>query len=876
MEERKITIPFYESNFGFNELINLLDNEEKAKEIGLNLIQSKPKVISLAIFSSVLIHNNYEDFYVEYLKLIIENYPKGSFREISMILCQLGFFYLNKLLSEPKNLEYSRSCNEYLQQAMATDPHYYLTWIGKAFYEISKKNYAQALLHARTAQNTANSMTNNVEYWPDSNIVKPLINIALGILNYHNKDFKTAYKEFADALNSASSTIPQIRLGLGLCNYSLKNHNEARLAFERLLEKDPKNITAKMLLSIIHFTSNIQTQIPIAIKYIQESLLIQPDSSPLQLVFSHFQFLSQNTKGLIKKIHNLISNIPDDESELQAEAYFQAGRIFHSQGNFEKAFKLYDTACQTCKTHSRAQFAVCHYLIQKKENYQDVIDRLTSVIKDLYEFLEFHAVLGMAYLFKFQNISLEEEKNKNDFLIKANEHLNKAIDISIQNKQNYSDLYKLYISLGWIQLKSLNFTESEKSFSNACKLIKEKDMEVDDQTLTFYGISQYQNQNFSQALNTFLLVNNQENPILRYNIGRCYEKTGHLNKAKNIYKTLKEEYPNFPEPIFALSRFYIGSKNSDKAMDLCQQLDRNTNYKNPLVRLEIAKLNMAKGHFGPASESINGILEKFKNSSCYLTALIISGNIFLEFAQKRDDAKKKTYLLNAYTQYASALKRHKFCYPAASGIALVLLLFGQIQDSTTWLHIIKQNQTYSTHAALNLGLSFFQDKKYQQARLTFEESNSLHYNNTNTSLYYHIFNTYKSENKFKECVEIAQKLIILNPTKLFYTYLLANSINKFILVESNPKTFGENFPNVLTINKWIIQAKRAINLLDIYASKNKLDESKIERIKHKSIPRLEKLLNESKEREQKKRENIAKIYSTIEIEDPFDRNEFNK
>jgi RNA polymerase-associated protein CTR9 len=68
-----------------------------------------------------------------------------------------------------------------------------------------------------------------------------------------SNDFKGALHSYQEVLRLDPEIVPDVRLSIGVCYARLAMLDHARIAFNRVLARDPNNVTALGLLSTIHF-----------------------------------------------------------------------------------------------------------------------------------------------------------------------------------------------------------------------------------------------------------------------------------------------------------------------------------------------------------------------------------------------------------------------------------------------------------------------------------------------------------------------------------------------------------------------------------------------------------------------------------------------
>jgi len=857
-----------DQTFKFYELCKYMESESIAESVVISFDRNNVDPNTICIVAVALAHNGYMQHYINLLKQSVDKC--GNSKEKSNLLVLIGLYYLNLYLKKEKtseNRDVSELSKEYFTQAMAQDTHNPLMWASRALSDIcTDREYEKA------KQNLVFTEMRSGSSWPDSAILKPMTILISAIANFHNDDFNSASRDFQEVFKLSGHSNPLVRLGIAMCHYKQKRYGEAIKMFERCLSFDNYNTTALIYMCYYLFSSDNNENIVKAYTDIKAACDQYPNNVPFQLLLTHIVFVSKKTAGLKRKFRTIIENIGEKQREYLSEANFQIGRFCHIQKEFDKAKTFYEQAIVFYDKHYLARFALAKFLHEEGE-HEKAINNIEPFIKELHDSAEANALLGISYACMYR------DTGNNDHQKNALTYMLEAVNISKTSNVVLPESYKLFITLGWVQLKSLQFEKAVKSFLEAVERMKANNLGIDDQTLVFLGISQFQTNDYNGALNSFEQVTNATNPVLRYNMGRCLEMIGKISKAKEIYDSLAKDFPAFAEPFLRLARIYFDLKEYERAEMQYRHLVQDIGIKNVRISIEYGNFFTRLSQFNKSSGYIHSIITDKSINEGKLTAQIYYGTIFLKSAQQNTDIDKKTRYINAAKDaFIKALKLNHYCITAASGLAICWILDDHHNEGIEFLQIVKDNSSNITRSFYNLGYAYMEKKLYQQAASVFEDCNTIHYEKTDIDLLSLVYESFKADGKFEECLVIAQRMISIDSTKPQFWYYLANSIIKTIQINSNKRRIEQHPPRSYTVQKWIAQLNRSISLFEAFNQTNKDEnlrnkyQAKIDGYRKKLVPHLVSVKNDALERERNRNKDM--LPNMYKPQPGFDRKDY--
>jgi tetratricopeptide (TPR) repeat protein len=417
----------------------------------------------------------------------------------------------------------------------------------------------------------------------------------------------------------------------------------------------------------------------------------------------------------------------------------------------------------------------------------------------------------------------------------------------MRDRHNLPEHIKVYKTLGWLRVKSLEFEKAEAAFTCARDLQIEVQGSVDDTVLTFLGITQFQCHKLSEALATFGLCEDQLQPVLRFNIARCYEELNRFSEARAIYKALHDEFPRFPEPLFRLSALVLRDTRphdvNPEVKQYLQAVIEEIDQNNVRALLELGNVAARAGQFREARQSMERAQEKAAGGDGYVYATVSIANYLLESAQTKTDAKDRTNRLDhALHNFAKALKENSNCVFAANGMALCWLLAGYVSEAKERLVLVKDYRAELSSSWENLGLAYMKEQSYTAALALFEDANKKFFEKTDINLLLQSHAAAKGDKKYDTCLAIAQQLCQIRPEQGLHWYILGSSLHKAVVMAL--RAGQDKGLRVQPVRRWIRQLKRCVAVFE-YARKSvdpKMAASiaeKVDNIRNHLLPKFE-------------------------------------
>lgn len=216
---------------------------------------------------------------------------------------------------------------------------------------------------------------------PDKNkaVANDLANVivAMGDRLYQSKNFEGAYNKYMEAMPFAANNNVSPLLGLANTYYIQLKPEQAREAYQKVLEKDPHNVVAKLYntkleLAKTDWTTNPN---PSGLTLLQRLADENRSNAEVQTVLAETYAASGDTTRSIAAYEKAIALQPNNE-----HLYIALGNQWDKAGQHDNAVNAYQQAIQV-----NPQNAVVHYnlgtLFQIKGQYRESISAYEKALK---------------------------------------------------------------------------------------------------------------------------------------------------------------------------------------------------------------------------------------------------------------------------------------------------------------------------------------------------------------------------------------------------------------------------------------------------------------------------------------------------------------
>ena len=846
-----LRLPFFgDKSLSFQAICAQVSEREAAERVVEEVLSTPLSALEIEVIAMALIHSRHLDLGEKILdEKFRENtrdkFKTSSAKEFAVLCAHLSLLQLQRAIEGKDPDQSIEKANDLASEASTIDPRAPMQFLTQAYCQLLRDQD-----HCNQAQELFNFVKTNMENVIPFVDLRALVEIGSGIVRFRQENYEEANQHFKWVLEHYSSAVPMIRLAIGQTLLAQKK-DRAEYAFKATLEKDPNNPVALTALALINFNSPTGAgDLTQAIEYNARALAANPNYAPAILVKAVLKFFG-NKKNVLNTLKQAARQ-GEDNSRVIGEVRYQAGRVQHRKGNLEDAKKHYRGAVESNPKHERANFSLGLFALAEG-NPEEAVRYCKVAEHGLHEFFEFNAVMGLAYA----QLSQKNDQKSQEYRKEAVKYLKTALE----QPGPKTEVVKVRRTLGWLHIKSLEFTEAETQLAAAVEM----EEAPDDQLLLFLGIAQFQAGKAEAALQTFSRCANQEEPILRFNTGRCLEELNRFSDAKQTYNKLHEDFPSFSEPLIRLAAMALRDSRPNivntEAKGYLETVIKETDSCETLALLELGNVNARCQQLREASHHMNIAQQKSNGGDGYLYATVSLGNYYLHHAQsKRSEEDPRRRVHFAQESFLKALRENPHCFAAANGMALCWLLLGHIKEAKEQLKVVKDYGPEMSSSFENLGLAYMREGECASAMKLFEEANKKFYDKTDVNLLLQTYHAYKGDKKFDECLTVAEQLCSLRPEYDNNWYFLATCLHKVVLKQSSTRSVDESKIREKTVNAWIRQMERAASLLENFletpSGRSIADaiKSKIKSIRDQRSNRLERLLEIARNNDKKRQQ----------------------
>jgi tetratricopeptide (TPR) repeat protein len=852
----------------FEDLCERLSSYPSAQTLSDYLLQADLPAADLEFAILALIHNGYRELASAILIQKADDVPEASKdtnrRDWAMICSHCGYLHLHQALEGDDPVSNRSFAADKFGQGSSIDAKSALANLGSAFMQLleeSPDSFTAALKSFRIVRNNLRATTTLID-------INGLIAMGTGLAAFQLGLYDEALKDFRDVLRKYAPAIPLVRLAIGQTLMMQKKSDEATGAFKRSLDLSPENVVALTALATIEFNKRTEDSILRCVELIGRIDKVDANYPACQLLRSALYFSNpKRHKQVVRALTPLVDDASIVNRRVKAEAWYHLARVPHYKGNLDDAAELYGLALQCNPAHGRAAYGLA-LIAASRGQPREAVAHLKAAVTELHDFFEPYALLGLAHA--------EIYRTSGENMKEAIENLSAAL--AARNKApNDGELVKIYLTLGWLRIKKLEFESAEESFLKALALQQSAEV-TDDQVLMFLGICQFQLKRPEAALGTFKKCADQAPPLLRFNIARCKEELNDFAAARTIYIELHTACPKFADPLLRLAALALRDSRPGipnvEAKRYLEEIIQDIDADHIQARLELAGVSARSKQYQEARLLMGEVEEKARRGDGSLYAVVSIGNYLLESAQRKvDPHERHKRIRDAQSHFFRALKANHGCVAAANGIAITWLLTDHIAEAKEQMNLVKDYRPDQSASWENLGLAYLREESYASAMTLFEEANKRFFDKTNEQMLMHCYSAAKGDRKYEICLSIAQQLCQIRPERQYHWYCLATAIVR--VVPTQFRAAVEKGLRVPALQRWIKQMHRAVVLFTTYleteearSGRSQIEE-KISAANH-WLPKLQEALVKAREAEQKRQLEFQReaIEETVDL-DPY-------
>jgi RNA polymerase-associated protein CTR9 len=648
-----------------------------------------------------------------------------------------------------------------------------------AYYVERYTGQQEALLLEATQLITKSEQVNRLD--PFTLVIKGLIQIANGKLDaalytfrgvtlkekrfipalaglaqtyFLKQDYENALEIYQNILKLNPSVVPDVRVSIGVCFAKLSMPDEAFLAFQRALERDPENLTIQMLLaglesnekySSLHKMGTKNQMRKRSLGRIKMCFEKQPKNPLLGIQLAHkFLRLNEFKKATIMTNSALKANLCP---ALKSEAVCIQARIAHESCEYDKCKNLYQEAVALDSRNLVAHFGLAQMftyygdnesackqfeIVAQKDpnNYEtkkmlaslyalspdtkskalDYFESLKLLLKSTqnqaeHEYIKDPEMLGeMALLAESESIS-SALKVYSQLLLLLQELNPDSIAPELLN--NIAVLHHLE---GYQKDDSIEMIEDDIEKSNAHRNSSLQAAEtLYQQALIMVTKPAYASSHESWKVNAI-------QSTIRFNVACLYEtKMDHL-KASNQFLELLKIHPADIDSMLRLGIIELGNANFEKALEYFSDA-LAVDPKHVTSWNLVGHCHLKAKEYRKARKSFEKVLKELDKHDPF--ALCCMGNLSLKQA-KDDPGQKSSHVKRAAEFFCTALRHHPKTLRAAAGLAIAFIYNGNFDEALEILNQCLGDSPNDRQVTLNTANVFAAIGKASSATVLFE------------------------------------------------------------------------------------------------------------------------------------------------------------
>ncbi len=201
------------------------------------------------------------------------------------------------------------------------------SYLKLSYIHHQRKDHKKSKEYIEKANNIAKKTTENY-----------LVRFYSGIINYDNKKYDTAIKEFEEALNLMPLDTKSLFF-IGVSYYEKNDNKKAIEYLEKALKIEKNDPEINNLLAYVYSLEKINFEL--AHNLVDKALMIKPDSLPYLdtkgwIYYNQGDF--QKSFEIFNKVETLV-NTTNEDSQGFDEIYFHLSKIYEKMGNKKESQK---------------------------------------------------------------------------------------------------------------------------------------------------------------------------------------------------------------------------------------------------------------------------------------------------------------------------------------------------------------------------------------------------------------------------------------------------------------------------------------------------------------------------------------------------------
>ncbi|KAJ1985213.1 protein required for normal CLN1 and CLN2 G1 cyclin expression [Dimargaris verticillata] len=610
--------------------------------------------------------------------------------------------------------QYLELATALFNEADRIDSQQPLTWLGKGTLYWLRRQSDLALDQFRGA----------LEQDPHNIAAK----FGVARIQFHSKKYREALASYQELLRYRPAHVPDPRLGIGLCFYKLGMIKEAKHAFERAIQVNPQELSARVLLAIMYF-NEFKTQLvksgqpntpilEIGMDYLKSAVTLNQRHPVVSDLLADYFFTRQDPANSLAFACSGIINA--DTPAIEAESHYQAARNYHRLEDYERAFDHYQRAVKLNATHHLARFGLGQVLLHRQ--------KLPEALALFEQFVEMHPTCIEAWnMLGAIHARLPSHQAQ---ALQAFDRVLQLVATDSANEALANDP-GLFIDMGKTY-EQTNLAQALKAYEKAIALYSQHP--PDTESTSRVPVELYNNvgalhhalHNYDTAATFYEKAQPsstaEKTPMaytVMYNLARLREYQRRPGEAQELYRQIMAAHPAYLD---AYLRLGVIAQESGQAPNAegwyldAQDIDGQAVLPQVLTGL----LQVDRKQLRPARHTLERVLKDCDRHELY--SLVAIGNIYLKTARNEPQKELRIKLYQrAIEFFDTVLGRDSKNLYAAQGVGIALAERGAYSDAgVIFNHVREACGDALPMVTLNLGHVAMEQGLYRNAIYLYE------------------------------------------------------------------------------------------------------------------------------------------------------------
>ncbi|KAJ1909332.1 protein required for normal CLN1 and CLN2 G1 cyclin expression [Tieghemiomyces parasiticus] len=683
--------------------------------------------------------------------------------------------------------QYFELATALFNEADRIDPNQPTTWLGKGILYWLRRQPDLAL----------SQFSDVLEQQPHSVAAK----FGLARVYFSQKRYRDALALYQQLLSQHPTGVPDPRLGLGLCYHKLDMVRQAKLAFERAVEINPRQVTARVLLAILYFNEfkaarqRGEDPVPaqlleVGLGYLRAAYVHDRRHPVVADLMADYLFTRQDYAGSIA--FATAGALAADMHAIEAESHYQLGRNYHRLEDFDRALTHYRRATDLNPQHQLTQFGLGQVYLHRGE-LTAALEIFQGFVKRFPDFIEAWNLVGSIFA-RMPDHQQDAQAAFGRVLALVGERTAEA-GLAV-SPGLYMDIGRTY--------ENLNLGQALQAYQSALRLYEPpaetngavaSTLTAPPTLLNNIGALLHLQKDLPGAEVHYerALTAAASDPVVattvKYNLARLREAQDRPSDAQTLFKALVADHPAYLDAYLRMG--VLAQRAGDPAAAETWFLDAvDVAPKATLPAILLGLHFVAQRDLNTGRRTLERVLQDLdRHDTMALTAV---GNIHLRTARGQPDSKvRHKFYRHAYRFFETALTHdHRNLY-AAHGLGILLADRGRYAEARSTLTQVREACGDTQPAVtFNLGHVLVGLGQYRSAVLQYETaikkltalpaSHPVHRELPSHELYlclsraqYTIARSEKNESIMAQALASAERALELQPDDLTVSYDLA-------------------------------------------------------------------------------------------------------